>query len=84
MPNVPAYDATYALSQLLRTQALSGTPTKQVDATTAFSAALVAAPTQGVTAPSPIATSAGPQTPSHTFRVEPLTAPKDDKKDKRK
>lgn len=84
MANTAAYDATYALTQLLRTQAQAGTRTTPIDATYAFAAALSSAPTVGVAAPSPIASVTGPQTPSHSYRVEPLTAPKDEKKDKRK
>lgn len=84
MGNEPLYDATYALTQLLRTQAMSGTQTKPVDATHALSRALVAAPTTGVPAPSATTSSVGQTEPTHSYRVEPLTAPKDEKKGKTK
>lgn len=80
MADTPLYDATYALTQLLRTQAMSGTSSKPVEATHALSQAISAAPTVGVAAPSPIGAQAGSPTPTHSFRVEPLTAPKDQKK----
>lgn len=81
MANEPAYDATYALSQLLRTHAAQqSTSAKPIDATHALSRAIEAAPTVGVAAP--IATSASTAAPTHSYRVEPLTAPKDQKKGK--
>lgn len=84
MASEPLYDATYALTQLLRTQAQGGTSVKPVEATHVLSRSFTAAPVSGVSAPSPIGAQAGSPTPTHTYRVEALTALKDEKKGKDK